>query len=172
MHRINAFTLIELLVVVAVIAILAAIAVPNFLEAQVRSKVSRTVADMASIRTALEAYAVDENTYPLNAGGLGLPGALQQLVRPRAYITSLPLDVFREGTGYHYLAGGKVTTVQQDRYGHYVLAGAGPDRTVETSLLATTVYDPTNGTVSGGDIVTTHRSADPAMVARAASASP
>jgi len=39
------FTLIEILIVVAIIAILAAIAVPNFLEAQTRSKVSRAKAD-------------------------------------------------------------------------------------------------------------------------------
>ena len=61
----RAFTLIELLIVVAIIAILAAIAVPNFLEAQVRSKVSRVKADMRTVATALEAYAIDNNgRYP------------------------------------------------------------------------------------------------------------
>lgn len=58
------FTLIELLIVVAIIAILAAIAVPNFLEAQVRSKVSRAKADMRSLATGLEAYRVDSSAYP------------------------------------------------------------------------------------------------------------
>ncbi len=60
------FTLIELLIVVAIIAILAAIAVPNFLEAQVRAKVSRVKADQRSLATALESYYVDTNAYPAN----------------------------------------------------------------------------------------------------------
>lgn len=62
------FTLIELLIVVAIIAILAAIAVPNFLEAQTRAKVSRVKADMRSIATAVESYYVDTNRYPTGWG--------------------------------------------------------------------------------------------------------
>src|SRR5690348_10866455 len=58
------FTLIELLIVVAIIAILAAIAVPNFLEAQTRSKVARARADLRSAATAVESYCVDNNKYP------------------------------------------------------------------------------------------------------------
>ena len=57
------FTLIELLIVVAIIAILAAIAVPNFLEAQTRAKVSRVKNDLRSVATALESYFVDFNMY-------------------------------------------------------------------------------------------------------------
>lgn len=59
----KAFTLIELLIVVAIIAILAAIAVPNFLEAQTRAKVSRVKADMRAIATGLETYHIDTNSY-------------------------------------------------------------------------------------------------------------
>jgi prepilin-type N-terminal cleavage/methylation domain-containing protein len=67
------FTLIELLIVVAIIAILAAIAVPNFLEAQIRSKVSRVKSDIRSFATAIEAYTVDHNAPPPAAGEYGYP---------------------------------------------------------------------------------------------------
>ena len=61
---ISGFTLIELLVVVAIIGILAAIAVPNFLLAQARAKVARAQSDHQSISTALEMYRVDNEGYP------------------------------------------------------------------------------------------------------------
>jgi type II secretion system protein G len=62
------FTLIELLIVVAIIAILAAIAVPNFLEAQTRSKISRVKSDMRTIVTATEVYHLDNNAFPTGFG--------------------------------------------------------------------------------------------------------
>ncbi len=104
-----AFTLIELLIVVAIIAILAAIAVPNFLEAQVRSKVARAKTDMRSVATALEAYAVDSSKYPwapssvTDLDGYGNVRAYafltvpDNLTTPVAYLTSHVADVFRIG---------------------------------------------------------------------------
>jgi len=65
-RRAPAFTLIELLFVVATIAILAAIAVPNFLEAQVRSKVARSLDDLHALGAALEAYFIEQRAYPPN----------------------------------------------------------------------------------------------------------
>lgn len=94
------FTLIELLIVVAIIAILAAIAVPNFLEAQTRSKVSRAKADMRTLATGLESYMVDANCYPkCNANNCSSmlvsdPGpvdqyqVLEKLSTPIAYLSS------------------------------------------------------------------------------------
>lgn len=61
------FTLIELLIVVAIIGIIVAIAIPNLLNAIQRAKQKRTMGDMRSVSTAVEAYAVDYNFYPASA---------------------------------------------------------------------------------------------------------
>jgi len=102
----KAFTLIELLIVVAIIAILAAIAVPNFLEAQTRAKVARAKSDLRSIATAMELYVIDHNTYPLcntwAIAGNRSPQYtedyiyLENLSTPVAYITdAFPVDPFQ-----------------------------------------------------------------------------
>ena len=93
MRATAAFTLIELLIVVAIIAILAAIAVPNFLEAQTRAKVSRVKSDMRTTATGLELYRVDNNDYPPGFGLTVDPDdrwlfGLWLLSTPIAYVSS------------------------------------------------------------------------------------
>jgi prepilin-type N-terminal cleavage/methylation domain-containing protein len=58
------FTLIELLIVVAIIAILAAILIPNFLRARAQSQISASKGNMKNFGTALESYFVDSGQYP------------------------------------------------------------------------------------------------------------
>jgi len=64
MRRQKGFTLIELLIVVAIIGIIAAIAIPNLLNAINRGRQRRSMADIRSIGTAMEAYSVDYNYFP------------------------------------------------------------------------------------------------------------
>ncbi|MGB9794387.1 type II secretion system protein [Caldisericum exile] len=58
------FTLIELMIVIAIIIILAAIAIPNYLRMTERAKVSAIESDMKAIATALEAFNTDWTKYP------------------------------------------------------------------------------------------------------------
>ena len=179
-----AFTLIELLVVVAIIAILAGIALPNFLEAQTRAKVSRTAADLRTIATALESYRVDRNQYPPenwlspllvmdNVGGLAIPNRfkLGPLTTPIAYVTSLPVDPFANRDDflnmipppvYHYAARndplypGAVFwdgVNAEHVFSHWVIQGNGPDRDPASPNWQFPRYDPTNGTVSHGNVL-------------------
>lgn len=145
MKKLRGFTLIELLIVVAIIAILAAIAVPNFLEAQTRSKVSRVRSDHRSLATAIETYYIDTNEYPActtdpdlsfdsqfydtapsevgatfmaktNTGGTE---TLNTITTPIAYISSIFPDPFADtkGKGFLYYSDGR----------GWILGSWGPD---------------------------------------------
>lgn len=184
----NAFTLIELLIVVAIIAILAAIAVPNFLEAQVRAKVSREKTDLRTLATAVESYCIDQNAYPLHgritdsdaveepAQGAAFMDlnefALPILTTPVAYSTSLLSDPFADhlvgplpqieyydyiNLRYHLsLPGAPPAPIAQsfiDQWGPWRMSGCGPDMNRGEDTKNNIIYDPTNGTVSEGDIV-------------------
>ena len=191
------FTLIELLIVVAIIAILAAIAVPNFLEAQTRAKVSKVENDLRVVAVGLESYRVDQDRLPQPV----LPGVsnydfearLASITTPIAYLSSIPEDAFNheynvigapanlstvDGAdallyGRGDMAGERGTISLGQQY--LMVASAGPDGVLNqihyhpplasmggsdcpvcgpelAEILRVTIYDPTNGTLSRGDI--------------------
>jgi prepilin-type N-terminal cleavage/methylation domain-containing protein len=59
--RRGGFTLVEIMIVVAIIALLAAIAVPGFLRARKRSQASRIINDLRLIDSAVDQYAIENN---------------------------------------------------------------------------------------------------------------
>src|SRR5437870_8175752 len=77
------FTLIELLIVVAIIAILAAILIPNFLRARAQSQYAASKGNLKNLATALESYFVDKASYP---------AAITDLAAAQAYLRAVPKD--------------------------------------------------------------------------------
>lgn len=170
-HRYG-FTLIELLIVVAIIAILAAIAVPNFLESQTRAKVTRAMNDLRAVTVALEAYRVDNNKYPPCEGTFDGTVGLSYVTSPVAYIVGTNVrDVYARETAtganeaYAYSSRDfeEWAEIGSGRSAHwYIISSNGPNLIrddfrvpVETDnfeAFMNVFYDPTNGTVSTGNV--------------------
>ena len=194
MHR-QGFTLVELLIVVAIVGVLVTIAAPNFLSAQVRAKVARAQADIATISTVLELYATDQNDYPPNDGRYNVTPV--QLTTPTSYLSSrMIIDPFAEQI-VHPIWGdeAKLYTYAHvvrnpwslppppvegidhplfnpgafHKYGKWYQLSIGPDLLYSGMVqglgswpthLFDTPYDPTNGTVSFGNIIRTQKEAE------------
>lgn len=199
------FTLIELLIVIAIIAILAAIAIPNFLMAQTRSKVSRAKSEMKTLATALESYYVDNNSYPEDLDYPAPWYVPSVITTPVSYVSKhILIDPFRAGfygsrpgwdiyERYRYVnydvevnghwvmnwtgvpTGTANARKGRANYGKWRLTSAGPDRAAGPAYDLSThqdpdsdilylynvrIYDPTNGTVSKGDIVRSQKHAE------------
>ena len=80
------FTLIELLIVVAIIGIIAAIAIPNLLNAIQRGKQKRTMGDLRTVATANESYSIDNNQYYSGSGNVS---SLAAAMEP-TYVKRIP----------------------------------------------------------------------------------
>jgi len=175
------FTLIELLIVVAIIGILAAIAVPNFLNAQTRATLARVQADFKSISTALESYMIDNNSYPHDAwrGFLRRPNGWVSLTTPVSFIAAGSLiDPFKSkyinvpdmdrqfGDALYEIGTGNASNPgQEGPFNEYMInslgpdANLGPDHADDSQTMAEYPFspnlyrfDPTNGLTSNGDI--------------------
>jgi general secretion pathway protein G len=173
----QAFTLIELLIVVAIIGILAAIAVPNFLNAMMRSKIAKAESELRTIATALETYKIDNNIYPpwLDASGVQKNPVNRRLIpltTPVSYMPTVPQDPFLYGAPgarlndeqnaayitYDYTDGwsrinfgGLSILPPQARCCDYKVTSAGPDFT--NTWGNTVTYQVSNGISSSGDLI-------------------
>ena len=124
MRKASGFTLIELLIVVAIIGIIAAIAIPNLLNAIDRGKQKRTMSDMRTVGTAVESYAVDVNFYPISTSMAAIAGTTLG-IEP-TYIKVAPT---KDGWGGPMMYGSDTTGAGSD----YTIKSYGKDKKESTS---------------------------------------
>ncbi len=179
------------MIVVAIVAILAVIALPNLLQAQVRAKVARARGDLRTFATGIEAYLVDTGAYPPSESFLATVD-LRRLSTPVAYSTDAaardpfgtpainlpggPAPNAPRGYAYTaYNAGSRFFEFEPPACSAVPFTGwgvmsQGPNQKLDGAAslvfrscplapavfmddLAGRIYDPTNGTISRGDLI-------------------
>jgi prepilin-type N-terminal cleavage/methylation domain-containing protein len=93
------FTLVEIMIVVAIIALLAAIAVPNFLRARKRSQATRTLEDLRMLDSALDQYAVETNK---STGFAATFADLKNYLKTGSTLYNTGNDLFGNSYGTNY----------------------------------------------------------------------
>jgi type IV pilus assembly protein PilE len=79
--RQQGFTLIEIMIVVAIVAILAAIALPSYRDYVLRGRLTEAIGGLSDARTKMEQYFADNRTYPTGCVTSGTPTSAQVLVQ-------------------------------------------------------------------------------------------
>ncbi len=122
MRRKNGFTMIELLVVMGIIGLLALFLVPNLMSARDRAKETAVKGVMHSIQLAIEAYEMENLTYPMD-NNVPLKSFCNNYLMAGGYVASVPKNPF---TGQEYTdadAAGKIIYSYDDATGVYILTG-------------------------------------------------
>ncbi len=173
------FTLIELLIVIAIILILIAIALPNFMEARTRALVTKIKAEHKSLYTALESYwqifrkypptyhqRIEIYKEPANVINITVRWGLRLLTTPVAFLKPLPYASFTtkgsRGGGDYYAKPDAGSCYEAAWFGprrdlgwtpsrQWNLRDSGPDQWFDNDYPR--LYSPTNGTLSYGDII-------------------
>ncbi len=97
------FTLIELLVVISIIGVLAAVSIFGLSGARESARDARRKSDLELIKSGLELYRADCNTYPSTLGtSLSGSGATTACATTNTYITSVPVDPIPASKSYRY----------------------------------------------------------------------
>ena len=69
-NRKSAFTLVEIMIVVAIIGLLAAIAIPNFVKARTTAQINACIANLKQIQGAIEQWALEQKKAPTATVGV------------------------------------------------------------------------------------------------------